>query len=146
MEAEVDQVLARNPAAADEARLLARLGADDEVEPHAREALLEAIPKLEQLIGATLTVPVPPVPAVPDAAPRDLETPTASNVVELVSQRYVDTVSQAQLYEKAARGLLEELNDPYTELLSPRDLKQFQSRTGPGYARSWSTYLAMSML
>src|SRR5918998_3670054 len=52
------------------------------------------------------------------------------NVVELVSQRYVDTVSQAQLYEKAARGLLEELNDPYTELLSPKDRSALETRTG----------------
>jgi carboxyl-terminal processing protease len=51
------------------------------------------------------------------------------NVVELVSQRYVDTVSQAQLYEKAARGLLEELNDPYTELLSPKDRSAVETRT-----------------
>ena len=55
------------------------------------------------------------------------------NVVELVSQRYVDTVSQAQLYEKAARGLLEELNDPYTELLSPKDRTAFEQRTGGRY-------------
>ena len=55
------------------------------------------------------------------------------NVVELVSQRYVDTVSQAQLYEKAARGLLQELNDPYTELLSPKDRTAFETRTGGRY-------------
>jgi len=55
------------------------------------------------------------------------------SVVELVSQRYVDTVSQAQLYEKAARGLLEELNDPYTELLSPKDRTAFETRTGGRY-------------
>jgi hypothetical protein len=41
VEAEVDEVLPRDAAAADEARRLAGLGADDEVEPHAREALLE---------------------------------------------------------------------------------------------------------
>src|SRR5687768_13658908 len=55
------------------------------------------------------------------------------NVVELVSQRYVDTVSQAQLYEKAARGLLEELKDPYTELLTPKDRTAFETRTGGRY-------------
>ena len=54
-------------------------------------------------------------------------------VVELVSQRFVDTVSQTQLYEKAARGLLEELNDPYTELLSPKDRTAFETRTGGRY-------------
>lgn len=54
-------------------------------------------------------------------------------VMSLVSDRFVDTLPQGAVYEKAARGLLRELNDPYTELLSPRDLRQFQSRTGGRY-------------
>jgi carboxyl-terminal processing protease len=54
-------------------------------------------------------------------------------VVGLVSERFVDTVSQAELYEKAARGLLEELNDPYTELLTPKDRTAFETRTGGRY-------------
>ena len=54
-------------------------------------------------------------------------------VVQLVSERFVDTVSAADLYEKAARGLLEELNDPYTELLTPKDRTAFQTRTGGRY-------------
>jgi carboxyl-terminal processing protease len=54
-------------------------------------------------------------------------------VVELVSERFVDTVSQTDLYEKAARGLLEELNDPYTELLTPKDRTAFETRTGGRY-------------
>jgi carboxyl-terminal processing protease len=54
-------------------------------------------------------------------------------VVELVSKSYVDTVSQAELYEKAARGLLEELKDPYTELLTPKDRTAFETRTGGRY-------------
>ena len=54
-------------------------------------------------------------------------------VLSLVSERFVDTLPQGAMYEKAARGLVRELNDPYTELLSPRDLKQFQSRTGGRY-------------
>jgi carboxyl-terminal processing protease len=54
-------------------------------------------------------------------------------VVELVSRSYVDTVSQAELYEKAARGLLEELKDPYTELLTPKDRSAFETRTGGRY-------------
>ena len=39
----------------------------------------------------------------------------------------------AAVYEKAARGLVKELNDPYSELLTPKDLKQFNSRTGGRY-------------
>ena len=33
-------------------------------------------------------------------------------VLSLVSERYVDTLEQGQLFEKAARGLVKELNDP----------------------------------
>ena len=41
-------------------------------------------------------------------------------VLNIVSSRFVDTVDAATLYEKAARGLVRELNDPYSVLLSPR--------------------------
>lgn len=54
-------------------------------------------------------------------------------VLSLVSERFVDTLPQGAMYEKAARGLVRELNDPYTELLSPKELKQFTSRTGGRY-------------
>jgi len=55
-------------------------------------------------------------------------------VLSLVSERFVDTLPQGAMYEKAARGLVRELNDPYTELLSPKELKQFSTRTGGKYA------------
>ena len=54
-------------------------------------------------------------------------------VMSLVSDKYVDTLQQSDVYEKAASGLVKELNDPYSELLTPKDLKQFNSRTGGRY-------------
>jgi carboxyl-terminal processing protease len=52
-------------------------------------------------------------------------------VMQLVSARYVDTLGAAHLYEKAARGLVHQLNDPYTTLLDPREFAQFNtSSTG----------------
>src|SRR5688572_151172 len=54
-------------------------------------------------------------------------------VVSLVADRFVDTVATGELYEKAARGLLHELNDPYTELYSPKQLEQFTTRTAGHY-------------
>ena len=54
-------------------------------------------------------------------------------VLELVSKRFIDTLPQDAVYEKAARGLIRELNDPYTELMSPRDRKQFSTRTDGRY-------------
>ena len=55
-------------------------------------------------------------------------------VLNLVSQRFVDTVSTATLYEKAARGMVKELNDPYSELFSPKELASFSQQTNGKYA------------
>jgi carboxyl-terminal processing protease len=54
-------------------------------------------------------------------------------VMSLVSNRFVDTLPVTDVYEKAARGLVRELNDPYSELMSPKDLKAFSSRTNGRY-------------
>ncbi len=54
-------------------------------------------------------------------------------VFSYVQTRFVDPVSTPDLYEKAARGLVEELNDPYSELLAPKDLKRFTATTGGKY-------------
>jgi carboxyl-terminal processing protease len=57
-----------------------------------------------------------------------------TEVLRLINLRFVDTLSSDAVFEKAARGLVKELNDPYSELLTPRDFKQFTSRTGGRYA------------
>lgn len=54
-------------------------------------------------------------------------------VLDLVQSRFVDSISGAMLYEKAARGLVGELQDPYSELLSPRQVTQFNTTTGGRY-------------
>ena len=54
-------------------------------------------------------------------------------VMRLVSQQYVDTLQPGDVYEKAAQGLVRELNDPYSELLTPKDVKAFNSRTNGRY-------------
>ncbi|MEO7823489.1 MAG: S41 family peptidase [Gemmatimonadaceae bacterium] len=55
-------------------------------------------------------------------------------VLNIVSIRFVDTVDAATLYEKAARGLVRELNDPYSALLSPKELSAFNAQTNGRYA------------
>ena len=55
-------------------------------------------------------------------------------VLNIVSSRFVDTVDAASLYEKAARGLVHELNDPYSVLLSPKELSTFNAQTNGRYA------------
>jgi carboxyl-terminal processing protease len=55
-------------------------------------------------------------------------------VLQLVDKKFVDTLDQQQLYEKAARGLVAQLNDPYTELFSPKQLEEFSRNTNGRYA------------
>src|SRR6185437_7421386 len=54
-------------------------------------------------------------------------------VMWLVNNRFVDTLPMPDVYEKAASSLVKELNDPYSVLLTPTDLKQFDSKTGGRY-------------
>lgn len=56
-----------------------------------------------------------------------------AQVLDLVSARFVDSVNAAELYEKAARGLVTQLQDPYSELMSPRQLTQFNTTTAGRY-------------
>ena len=48
-----------------------------------------------------------------------------AQVLERVGLFAVDSVSRTDLYEKAARGLVEQLGDPYASLLSPAELATF---------------------
>src|SRR5688500_10225170 len=54
-------------------------------------------------------------------------------VLSLVSERFVDTLDASALYERAARGLVKELNDPYSELLSPKQREEFSRNTNGKY-------------
>jgi carboxyl-terminal processing protease len=55
-------------------------------------------------------------------------------VLTFVHLRYVDTLDANDLYEKAARGLVKELGDPYTELFSPKQMEEFTRNTNGRYA------------
>ena len=55
-------------------------------------------------------------------------------VLRRVSERFVDTVDASALYEKAARGLIAQLNDPYTTLYSPKEFAAFTQGTNGRYA------------
>src|ERR1700730_18320645 len=54
-------------------------------------------------------------------------------VLAIISDRYVDSVAVGTLYEKAARGLVAELKDPYAELYTPKQLEAFNTTTGGFY-------------
>jgi carboxyl-terminal processing protease len=55
-------------------------------------------------------------------------------VLTFVALRYVDTLDAQVLYEKAARGLVKELADPYTELFTPKQMAEFSRNTVGRYA------------
>jgi carboxyl-terminal processing protease len=54
-------------------------------------------------------------------------------VLSLVSERFVDTVATGDLYERAARGLVRQLDDPYSELFSPKEMKRFSTNSTGRY-------------
>ena len=54
-------------------------------------------------------------------------------VFNLVSTRFVDTLKTDELFERAARGLLNELDDPYATLISPVELETFTVETAGRY-------------
>ncbi|HEX8208940.1 MAG TPA: S41 family peptidase [Longimicrobium sp.] len=47
-------------------------------------------------------------------------------VLTRIATRGVDSIPEDSLYEKAARGLLRSIGDPYAELYTPRELAAFQ--------------------
>lgn len=54
-------------------------------------------------------------------------------VASLVRNQYVDTIPTSAIYEKAAQGLVEELRDPYSELVPPRETEAFNRAIGGRY-------------
>ena len=54
-------------------------------------------------------------------------------VFSIVTDRFVDSVSAASAYERAARGLVEQLDDPYSELLAPSAREEFGRQTNGRY-------------
>ena len=54
-------------------------------------------------------------------------------VISLVANRYVDSLQGPAIFEKAAHGLVRELNDPYSELLAPKQNDEFNRSVGGRY-------------
>jgi carboxyl-terminal processing protease len=52
-----------------------------------------------------------------------------SQVLQRIEESAVDSLARAAVYERAARGLLKNLNDPYADLYSPQELASFQRNT-----------------
>jgi carboxyl-terminal processing protease len=54
-------------------------------------------------------------------------------VAELVQEKYIDSVSTADLYRSAVDGMLRELGDPHTSYLAPRRLDRLTESTTGNY-------------
>jgi carboxyl-terminal processing protease len=54
-------------------------------------------------------------------------------VFSIVTNRFVDSLPAAAAYERAARGLVEQLDDPYSELLAPSAREEFARGTNGRY-------------
>ena len=52
-----------------------------------------------------------------------------TQVLQRVQSNAVDSLDQAAIFERAARGLVKQLNDPYADLYSPEELAAFQRQT-----------------
>lgn len=55
------------------------------------------------------------------------------DVLAHVSEYYVDSIGQAELYRKATEGLLDELGDPYSVLLADTAFQQLTEKTTGNY-------------
>jgi carboxyl-terminal processing protease len=55
-------------------------------------------------------------------------------VLQIVQERYIDSVSAGALYERAVAGLLEELDDPYTTYLTRDRFRSIEERAAAQYA------------
>src|SRR2546422_7090629 len=52
-----------------------------------------------------------------------------AQVLQRIEENAVDSLPRNAIYEKAARGLVKNLNDPYADLYSPEELAKFQRNT-----------------
>src|SRR6185503_20898800 len=54
-------------------------------------------------------------------------------VLTLVSGQFVDTIGSPELMSRAAKGLVKELHDPYSELFTPSESEEFSRGTNGRY-------------
>jgi len=92
------------------------------------------MPRLRTAAAATLlVVPIVAGGFLLQAPPARANAALFQQVMSLVQTQFVDTLPTSAAYEKAARGLVHELNDPYSELLSPKQSEAFNRATGGRY-------------
>src|SRR5581483_8804967 len=84
-------------------------------------------------VASLLVVPVVAGGFLLQRAPARAGALLFEQVASIVANQYVDTLSVNQVYEKSAAGLVRQLNDPYSELLSPKQSDDFSRGVGGRY-------------
>jgi carboxyl-terminal processing protease len=85
------------------------------------------------LVAAILVVPIVAGGFLLQEPPRRANGRLFDQVLSIVSRQYVDTMASADLMARAAKGLVRELHDPYTELFTPRESDDFGRATNGRY-------------
>ena len=85
------------------------------------------------LVAALLLVPIVAGGFLLQEPPKRANARLFEQVLTLVSRQYVDTLPNSELLTRTARGLVKELQDPYTELFSPKESEEFGRATGGRY-------------
>lgn len=83
------------------------------------------------VLGLTIAISVGGFALQGQASPRGAE--LLHDAISLISRASPDPVSPGELYEAAAEGLVRELKDPYSELLSPEELEMFRREAMGNY-------------
>lgn len=76
-----------------------------------------------------LVVPVFAMMALSAGAPQRDGARLLDQVMARLQREAIDSISQDEIYERAARGLVKQIDDPYAALFSPEELARFSRET-----------------
>jgi carboxyl-terminal processing protease len=85
------------------------------------------------LTAALLLIPIVAGGFLLQEPPARVGTRLFNQVATLVERSYVDSIGAAEVMSRAARGLVKELRDPFTELFSPKESEEFSRGTNGRY-------------
>jgi carboxyl-terminal processing protease len=85
------------------------------------------------LVAALLLVPIVAGGFLLQEPPAKANARLFDQVMSLVSGQYVDTIASPELMSRAAKGLVKELHDPYSELFTPSESEEFSRGTNGRY-------------
>jgi carboxyl-terminal processing protease len=81
------------------------------------------------IMGALLALPLAAGAFLRQGRPAADGASLFAQVLQRIQDNSVDSLSQSAIYEKAARGLIKNLKDPYADLYSPEEIASFQRNT-----------------